>query len=97
MKIKEEAENKGLGRTVTVPVEFSHISHSVTGPGEREVVTLARSHGLEASRTWETAQHADPAVRCCDVLVAGRPCQVKRCAGGQESWRVWPQLSQQVR
>lgn len=53
--------------------------------GEREVVALARSHGLEASRTWETAQHADPAVRCCDVLVAGRPCQVKRCARGHKA------------
>lgn len=50
--------------------------------GEREVVSLARQHGLEAVRTWHTAQDADAATRCCDVRIAGRPAQVKRVASG---------------
>jgi hypothetical protein len=38
---------------------------------------MARAAGLAAERTWHTAQTADPAVRCCDVTIAGRPAQVK--------------------
>lgn len=50
--------------------------------GEREIVVLARAHGLEAERTWHTAQDAGAATRCCDVKIAGRPAQVKRAAAG---------------
>jgi len=45
--------------------------------GERELVRLARQHGLEAERTWQTAQAANPAERACDVRVAGQPAQVR--------------------
>ena len=50
--------------------------------GEREVVALARSAGLAAERTWHLAQSPDPALRCCDVQIAGRPAQVKAAALG---------------
>jgi hypothetical protein len=50
--------------------------------GERELIALARACGLEAERTWSTAQHPDPAERRCDVRVEGRPCQVKRQRDG---------------
>ena len=53
--------------------------------GEREVVTLARQHGLPAERTWATAQATDPTLRRCDVLVAGRKAQVKVAANGFNS------------
>lgn len=44
--------------------------------GEREIVNLSRKVGLMAVRTWQTAQSGvNPE---CDVLVAGRPYQVKR-------------------
>jgi Holliday junction resolvase len=42
--------------------------------GEREVVNLARAYGLDAVRTWETAQGANPE---CDVCIQGEPYQVK--------------------
>ena len=41
--------------------------------GEREIVSVARQHGFEARRTWQTAQASDPVIRHCD----GRPVQVK--------------------
>ncbi len=50
--------------------------------GEREIVRLARAHGLTAERTWQTAQASNPEGRCCDVLVDGRPAQVKIAADG---------------
>lgn len=50
--------------------------------GEREVVALARAAGLEAARTWHTAQSADAQGRACDVRIAGRPYQVKRQRDG---------------
>jgi hypothetical protein len=50
--------------------------------GERELVAFAKQHGLSAERCWSTAQHSDPAVRACDVRIAGRPAQVKRQADG---------------
>ncbi len=50
--------------------------------GEREVVALARRHGLQAERTWQTAQSANPCERCCDVRIAGRPAQVKLSGKG---------------
>ena len=50
--------------------------------GEREVVALARAAGLDAERTWQTAQSDDPATRCCDILVAGRPAQVRLRGSG---------------
>jgi len=53
--------------------------------GEREIVVLARTHGLQAERTWHTAQASDPTVRRCDVRVAGRPAQVKVAANGFKS------------
>ena len=46
--------------------------------GERDAVRLARAAGLDARRTWHTAQSADAAERCCDVKISGRPFQVKR-------------------
>ncbi len=53
--------------------------------GEREVVALARQHGLTAERTWQTAQAIDPTLRRCDVLVAGHKAQVKVAANGFKS------------
>ena len=50
--------------------------------GEREVVSLARAAGLDAERTWQTAQSADPVTRCCDLLIAGRPAQVRLRGSG---------------
>ena len=50
--------------------------------GEREIVKLARAAGMEARRTWETAQSRDPWLRACDVTIAGRPAQVKVAAKG---------------
>lgn len=50
--------------------------------GERELVALARAAGLDALRTWETAQSLDAAVRCCDVRVEGKAYQVKRQRDG---------------
>lgn len=49
---------------------------------EREVVNMAREHGLTASRTWETAQCPDPTVRACDVKIEGQPFQCKFKASG---------------
>ena len=49
---------------------------------ELEVVRLARSAGLAATRTWHTAQASDPTERRCDVLIAGRHAQVKVAANG---------------
>ena len=48
--------------------------------GEQELVNLARSYGLSAERTWQTAQSRDPKVRAQDVTVEGRSAQVKRVA-----------------
>lgn len=45
--------------------------------GEREVVNMARECGLEAERTWQTAQCPDATTRACDVTVAKMPHQVK--------------------
>ena len=50
--------------------------------GKREVVSLARQHGLPAERTWATAQATDPTLRRCDVEVAGRLAQVKVALDG---------------
>src|SRR5207245_9919270 len=49
---------------------------------EQEIVNLAKAAGLEASREWANAQHPDPAMRACDVLVAGKRAQVKVMASG---------------
>ncbi len=50
--------------------------------GEREIVRLARQHGLQAERTWSLAQSSNPVERRCDVLIhcgngEGLPVQVK--------------------
>lgn len=46
--------------------------------GEREVVLRAKAFGLDALRTWETAQHIGcPESRACDVRIEGQPYQVK--------------------
>jgi hypothetical protein len=50
--------------------------------GEREVVSLARSAGLAAERTWHLAQSPNERERCCDVRIAGRAYQVKRSRDG---------------
>jgi hypothetical protein len=50
--------------------------------GEREVVALARAAGLESKRTWHLAQSPDAGERCCDLLIAGQPAQVKIAADG---------------
>jgi hypothetical protein len=50
--------------------------------GEREIVQLAKSFGLRATRTWETAQSRDKAVAACDVRIGERSFQVKRRGGG---------------
>ena len=50
--------------------------------GEREVVSIARLHGLPAERTWHTAQSPNAADRCCDVTLAGLKVQVKLAANG---------------
>ena len=49
---------------------------------ELEVVRLARSAGLAATRTWHTAQASDPTERRCDVSIASLPAQVKVAANG---------------
>ncbi len=51
---------------------------------EREIVALAREHGLDAERTWQTAQAADPAARACDVLIAAKRAQVRVARRGFE-------------
>lgn len=68
-------------------------SHSRTKgrSGEQEVVRLARAAGIEAVRTWQSAQGEDAAERRCDVRIAGHPCQVKRQADGFS----WPWRSTQ--
>jgi hypothetical protein len=53
--------------------------------GEREVVTMALSHGIPATRCWQTAQSPDPIERCCDVQIAGLKVQVKLTASGFQS------------
>jgi Holliday junction resolvase len=53
--------------------------------GEREIVTLAHRCGLQAERTWASAQSSDPLARKGDVTVAGMRCQVKLAANG---WRT---------
>jgi hypothetical protein len=58
------------------------MSRSKGKRGEREVVALARAAGLDAQRTWETAQSRDARERRCDVRIAGRPFQVKRQRDG---------------
>lgn len=50
--------------------------------GEREIVQLAREVGLEAERTWQTAQCPDPTTRACDVKIAGMAHQIKFQARG---------------
>jgi hypothetical protein len=50
--------------------------------GEREVVALAQAVGLPASREWQNAQASNPATRRCDVLLDGKPAQVKVAAEG---------------
>lgn len=45
-------------------------------------MNLARATGLEAVRTWHTAQSEDAAERRCDVLLNGRPAQVKVSGDG---------------
>ncbi len=46
--------------------------------GEQEVVNLAKSHGLEARRTWQTATSPDAVERCCDLRISGKRVQCKR-------------------
>ena len=46
--------------------------------GEQEVVNVAKSHGLEARRTWQCATSSDPVERCCDVVIGGKRVQCKR-------------------
>jgi hypothetical protein len=53
--------------------------------GEQEIVRLAGEHGLEAKRTWQTAQSPNADERACDVTIEGDRCQVKRCADGFKS------------
>jgi hypothetical protein len=50
--------------------------------GEREVVALAKQHGLQAQRTWQTAQSASPSERTCDVRIEGRTAQLRIRADG---------------
>jgi hypothetical protein len=50
--------------------------------GEREIVALAKQHGLHAERTWSTAQASDPCERACDVRIEGRAAQVRIRANG---------------
>lgn len=52
------------------------------GTGERDVVNLAKSLGLEAKRTWETAANQDPRLRKTDVLIEDMRVQVKFKKGG---------------
>ena len=54
--------------------------------GELEVVNLARAHGLEARRTWESATSLDAETRCTDVVIEHQRAQVKRRA------RAWKDL-----
>lgn len=49
---------------------------------EQQVVQLARVAGLDAERTWHTAQSPDATERACDVRIAGRAAQVKVAADG---------------
>ena len=58
--------------------------------GEREVVALARVAGLDAERTWHTAQSPDAGERACDLLVAGMPYQVQVSKDGFE--RIYREL-----
>lgn len=68
-------ENRALGRKV------SGSRSRRKGPdGEREIVVLARQHGLKAQRTWHLAESPDPAERACDINVAGLRAQVKIAA-----------------
>lgn len=53
--------------------------------GEREIVALAQSLGLSASREWQNAQHGDPAVRAVDVRIGEHRAQVKRTAAGHKA------------
>jgi hypothetical protein len=48
---------------------------------EREIVQLAKSFGLRATRTWETAQSREGGNEC-DVRIGVHPFQVKRRASG---------------
>lgn len=50
--------------------------------GEQEIVRLAQEHGLEARRTWESAQSPNPDERAVDCIVGGDRCQVKRTRDG---------------
>lgn len=50
--------------------------------GEQQVVNLAKSLGLEAKRTWETAANQDPRLRKTDVVIEDIRVQVKFKKGG---------------
>jgi Holliday junction resolvase len=52
---------------------------------EQEIVRLARQNGLDATRTWHTAQAANPHVRRCDVTIAGRTAQVRVRGNGYKA------------
>ncbi len=57
---------------------------------EREIVALARSHGLKASREWHRAQSADARERVRDVGIGGDYYQVQVSAHGFE--RIYREL-----
>jgi len=57
---------------------------------EREVVALARSYGLDASREWHRAQSADARERVCDVRIGGHYYQVQISANGFQ--RIYREL-----
>ena len=60
------------------------LSRSKGKRGEREVVRLARSGGLEAERTWHTAQSPDAAERVRDVQIGDSFYQVQITKDGFE-------------
>ncbi len=50
--------------------------------GERELARLAREHGLEAERTWHTAQSPNDAERVKDIRIGSDFYQVQVAADG---------------
>ena len=61
---------------------MSPYSRSKGRRAEQEVVNLGRAAGLDASREWQNAQHPDAAMRRCDVVLNGKPAQVKVSGDG---------------
>jgi hypothetical protein len=70
---------------VSTPAKGGLRSRAKGKRGERELVRLARQCGLDARRTWQTAQATDPAARRCDVRIAGHAGQVKVAQRGFET------------